>query len=233
MTGTDLSEEREGREVASVAIIDDHLLLSDALRAALVAEGFAVLVPALTHMDSLTAELRDAAPTVTLLDLDLGPVGSGEELIPVGIESGSRVLIVTATKDEAVVGRCLEAGAWGWVPKDSAVETLVEAVLLATDGKPIMDPSVRDGYIRVWRRRHEEDKKRRECFDALTRREGEVLWMLREGKSVERIAGESFVSEATVRSQVRAILNKLGVNSQLEAVAMATKTGWSPRRTFT
>jgi DNA-binding NarL/FixJ family response regulator len=64
-------------------------------------------------------------------------------------------------------------------------------------------------------------------FDWLSARESAVLAMLMDGQSVARISAAWFVSEATVRTQVRAILQKLGVNSQLEAVAVATRAGWS------
>jgi DNA-binding NarL/FixJ family response regulator len=64
-------------------------------------------------------------------------------------------------------------------------------------------------------------------FDWLTARESAVLAMLMDGQSVARISAAWYVSEATVRTQVRAVLQKLGVNSQLEAVALATRAGWS------
>ena len=66
----------------------------------------------------------------------------------------------------------------------------------------------------------------REPFDRLTSREQQVLHALADGRSVACIAEDWFVSEATVRSQVRGVLLKLGVSSQLEAVARATKAGW-------
>jgi DNA-binding NarL/FixJ family response regulator len=66
----------------------------------------------------------------------------------------------------------------------------------------------------------------REPFDRLTTREQQVLRALADGRSVTQIATEWFVSESTVRSQVRGVLTKLGAGSQLEAVAQALKAGW-------
>ena len=63
-------------------------------------------------------------------------------------------------------------------------------------------------------------------FESLSRREGEVLCLLMEGHSVAKIAESSFVSIGTVRTQVKAILRKLGVNSQAAAVALAYRSGW-------
>jgi DNA-binding NarL/FixJ family response regulator len=72
----------------------------------------------------------------------------------------------------------------------------------------------------------EHERAEREPFDRLTSREQQVLNALADGRSVACIAEDWFVSEATVRSQVRGVLLKLGVSSQLEAVARATKAGW-------
>jgi len=63
-------------------------------------------------------------------------------------------------------------------------------------------------------------------FESLSRREGEVLRLLMDGMSVNKIAETSFVSVGTVRTQVKAVLRKLGVSSQVAAVALAYKIGW-------
>ena len=65
-------------------------------------------------------------------------------------------------------------------------------------------------------------------FDGLTRSEQRVLGFLMDGRSAERIAGELVVSMSTVRTHVRSVLAKLGVNSQLGAVAAARSAGWEP-----
>ncbi len=69
-----------------------------------------------------------------------------------------------------------------------------------------------------------------DSFDHLSRREQEVLWALMHGVSAREIAKQSYVSLPTVRSQIRAVLCKLGVSSQLAAVALAYQRGWSPTR---
>lgn len=211
-----------------VVIIDDHPLLAASLAAALRAEGYEVEVPA--PGDYLPASLLAIAPEIALLDLDLGPYGSGEELLPALLATGCRVLIVSGTSDEAVVGRCLERGAVGWIPKTESPEQLLAAVLALAAGNEVLSDAERDRLLRVWRERREAESAVLAPFLRLSPREGVVLGLLMEGRSVDRIAESSFVSSDTVRTQVRAILIKLGVNSQLEAVAMATRVGWSPRR---
>lgn len=209
-----------------VLILEDHQLLSASLAAALQAEGYPVVAPDLADRPGLLAYITKERPRVALLDLDLGSFGSGEELLPSLVESGCRVLIVSANTDAAVTGRCLEAGAWGWVPKSASFEQLLDSILLAASGRPVLTEADRDRLLRSWRERRQAVAETFEPFWRLTSREAAVLEMLQAGKSVDRIASESFVSEATVRTQVRAILTKLGVNSQLEAVAKAARAGW-------
>lgn len=210
----------------SILILEDHQLLSASLAAALQADGYPVLAPDLSDRASLLDEIASRRPPVALLDLDLGSFGSGEEVLPYLVEAGSRVLIVSGNTDPAVIGRCVELGAWGWVPKSAPFDDLLGAILLAASGRPVLSESERDRLLRLWRERRLADEEALEPFRRLTTREAAVLELLQVGRSVERIAAESFVSEATVRTQVRAILSKLGVKSQLEAVAKASRAGW-------
>jgi DNA-binding NarL/FixJ family response regulator len=69
-----------------------------------------------------------------------------------------------------------------------------------------------------------------DSFEHLSRREQEVLWALMHGVSAREIAKQSYVALPTVRSQIRAVLSKLGVSSQLAAVALAYQCNWSPSR---
>jgi DNA-binding NarL/FixJ family response regulator len=217
------------KAVVRIAIIDDHRLLVAALAASLRAEGCEVDVPALG--EGLAERLLGSEPDVALLDLDLGASGSGEEVLPALLAGGCRVLVVSGTSDEAVVGRCLARGASGWLPKSASLEELLDAVLQLAAGKEVISQSERNRLLRVWRARRESEAETMAPFLRLSNREGAVLGLLMEGRSVERIAELSFVSVDTIRTQVRAIRTKLGVTSQLEAVAMATRAGWSPEAT--
>ena len=219
------STSESGPARVRVVIIDDHHLLAASLAAALRAEGCEVEVP--SPGGNLSASLLAIAPDVALLDLDLGPYGSGEELLPALLATGCRVLIVSGTSDEAVVGRCLARGAVGWISKTESPEQLLAAVLALAAGKEVLSDAERDRLLRVWRERREAESALLVPFLRLSPREGVVLGLLTEGRSVDRIAEASFVSSDTVRTQVRAILSKLGVNSQLEAVAMARRVGWT------
>jgi two-component system, NarL family, nitrate/nitrite response regulator NarL len=209
-----------GERATHVVVVDDHRLFGAALATALVAEGFSVTVPELTDLGDLGRVVLHEAPDVILLDLDLGSVGSGESLLGAFVGSGAAVLVVSGTTDEATIGRCLDRGAAGWMSKCAPFDELLESVRAVAAGgegprptRPV--PAAPRAGAAV------------SSFDWLTERESAVLAMLMEGQSVARISTASYVSEATVRTQVRAVLHKLGVNSQLEAVALATRAGWS------
>jgi DNA-binding NarL/FixJ family response regulator len=224
---TESTTDSERRSVC-IAIVEDHQLLSASLRAALLADGFSVVVPALSDRGAVAAELCRNEPAVALLDLDLGAIGSGEDFLPLLVDLGTRVLFVSGNTDEAVVGRCLHRGAWGWVSKSASFDVLLGSVLRAVAGEPAIEASERDRLMRAWREQRTATEEALAPMQRLSRREAAVLGMLQDGKSVERIASESFVAAATVRTQVRAILAKLEVNSQLEAVAKASRAGWRP-----
>jgi two-component system, NarL family, nitrate/nitrite response regulator NarL len=215
-----------GTPSVRVAIIDDHQLLVASLAASLRAEGYDVDVP--PFGEALPAWLLASGPDVALLDLDLGVHGNGEELLPALLVNGCRVLVVSGTSDQAVIGRCLARGAAGWLPKSASLEQLLANVLALAAGEEVLSASERDRLLRIWRERRETESTVRAPFLRLSPRERVVLGLLMEGRSVDRIAEMSFVSLETVRTQVRAIRTKLGVTSQLEAVAMASRAGWSP-----
>ena len=186
-----------------------------------------MVAPALTDLGDVAHVLSTTRPSVALLDLDLGPFGRGEELLPVLTGAGTRVLVVSGQRDEAVVGGCIHAGAYGAVPKTAGFDELLEAILATLAGQPVLSLQERERLVGAWRRRESDVAAALAPFEQLTRREAVVLGMLMEGKPVERIAGDSFVSVANVRIQVRSVLLKLGVNSQLEAVGKANRAGWS------
>ncbi|MGH7723502.1 MAG: response regulator [Candidatus Dormibacteria bacterium] len=210
-----------------VAIVDDHELLAQTLRAALTAEGLEVDVPVLTNPRSVLGQLRADPADVVLLDLHLGGFGRGEDLVAPLVATGARVIIVTGSSNQMQNARCIELGAHGIVDKTRPFEELLRVVLDAANLRAIISQQQRSrllGELRDHRRRVRE---RLAPFRALTPRESKVLAALCDGLSVQTIAARWFVSEATVRSQVRGVLSKLGVSSQIAAVAAAQKAAWS------
>lgn len=211
-----------------LVIVEDHALIARVLAETLRTGGVEVVVAVPTDPDRLLEFVEDAAPDLVLHDLDLGTAGDGTVLVRRLTAAGHRVLMVTGVTDPVRRGRCLEAGAIGIVDKACSFDDLVAAIERVLDGRPPMDPRVREEYLAALRQHREEQRQRLDPFAQLTRREAEVLGELVAGHSVTDIATTFTVSVTTVRSHVRAVLSKLGVRSQLAAVGMARDCGWRP-----
>lgn len=216
--------------MTSVLIVDDHELVSAALAGALRSHDLEArwVAPAALH-----DELSQTSDGLVLLDLDLGvdregtPM-DGTTLIPTLRRGGWRVLILTAARDEAHIAPAIAAGAVGWVNKSSPFEQLIHTVLLAARGQPILDEGERSRLGALAAGAARQDAALHERWARLTAREREVLDRLVAGKRASGIAAEFVVSLATVRTQIRSILAKLEVGSQLEAVALAKQRGRGP-----
>jgi DNA-binding NarL/FixJ family response regulator len=137
-----------------------------------------------------------------------------------------RVLVVSASTDVEQLARTVELGAVGVVAKNGPFTELLDSVVTAARGGEVMAPRVRLRLLDDARRRREQRRAALAPFGRLTERESEVLRELTRGRTVAAIARSAVVSEATVRSQVRAILTKLGVRTQLEAVVAAQDSNW-------
>jgi DNA-binding NarL/FixJ family response regulator len=166
---------------------------------------------------------------VVLLDLELGgEIGTSIPLIAPLEAFGAQVVMVTGVSDRVRLAECLEAGATGLINKSTPFADLVLAVQEVVELGTLVPPQQRHELLGELRRQRAADRDRLAPFERLTGREQQVLGALMEGKAAEKIAEEYFVSLATVRSQIRAILLKLDVNSQLAAVAMARQSEWEP-----
>jgi len=211
---------------ADVVMVEDHALLADSVSLALQVEGLDVVRAPLTSVEAVVEAVQAAAPCLVMLDLDLGEIGDGIALIPPFVALGCDVLVVTGDRNRARLGQALSAGAIGYVTKDQPFDVLVGTAQRACAGERVIDDNDRQDLLAELRRVRAELDRRRAPFEALTPREQDVLDHIADGKSVETIAAEFYVSTATVRTQVRGILTKLDVTSQIAAVAKARRAGW-------
>jgi DNA-binding NarL/FixJ family response regulator len=208
-----------------IVIVEDHRLLAETVGLALQVEGHDVVVAELENELSMLGSVVPDKDTLVLLDLDLGELGDATRFIPTLISAGAAVLIVTGVRDRVRLAATLEAGAIGYLPKDAPFDELLETIKRAAAGESVTDPNDRYQLLAELRDHRSIERQRHAPFDSLTNRERQVLIALAAGKSVESIASEWVVSTATVRTQVRGILTKLDVNSQLAAVAKARAAG--------
>jgi DNA-binding NarL/FixJ family response regulator len=209
---------------ATVVVVDDHELLATTLVMALTGRGIAAVR---LRPDAL-AGLRDQpAPLggVLLLDLDLGSGLDGAALVPDLRRAGWRVLLLTGSTDRVRIATAVAAGAAGHLAKSIAFDDLVTAVVHATEGRSLVPDGERARLRGLAESARAENAVLGERWDRLTSRERQIVDRIAAGLRPRAIAEEFVVSVATVRTQVRSILAKLEVNSQLEVAALARRRG--------
>ncbi|AHI00979.1 response regulator transcription factor [Kutzneria viridogrisea] len=200
-----------------ILIVDDHAVVATSLALALRSQGFdAIRCPVGSAAEVLSSARREQTG-LALVDLDLGNGLCGAELVGPLRTLGWRVLIVTGTEDRAAIAAAVVNGAVGWVCKSAPFPVLVDAVQAAAAGRTVLSAAERAELLRV----HQGASAVTELLGRLSGRERQVLDQLVAGHRAARIAQEFVVSVATVRAQIRSILSKLEVRSQLEAVALA------------
>jgi two-component system nitrate/nitrite response regulator NarL len=215
-----------------VAIADDHVLFAECLEVALtVADYDCRLIPVAsgpgTSMALLSSILRVGAGVV-IVDIDLATGRGGEGLIEPIAASGAAVVVVTADPDRSRWGECLLRGARTVVPKSSPLSAVTSAIRRIDRQTPAMAPEQRQELLRAYHQERSQRSMLRARLARLSTREGEILGHLMAGRTVAEIARACFVSEATVRTQVRSILTKLEVSSQIAAVGLAYTADWRP-----
>lgn len=212
----------------AVLIVDDHPLVAVALTTALRERDIDArrLDPA--DADGRAVALRRTRSGLVVLDLDLGPgpdgaLLDGVDLVPALRAAGWSVLLLTGSRDRTRIAAAVAAGALGWVAKDLPFDEITTMVAAAAQGAPVFDPGRRAALVAEHHAAQSARSDLDRRWNRLTPRERQILDCLVEGKRVADVAREYVVSPATVRTQVRSILAKLEVSSQLEAVALARR----------
>lgn len=212
-----------------VIMIEDHELLAQSLQLTLKAEDVDVVRVWSSDRQDLLTQAAAQAPGVLLLDFDLGDdIGVSFGLIEPLRAAGLDVVMLTGERNPLVLAQCLEEGAVGIINKSVSFDELVSQVHRAVRGEDLMTRHEREELLSQMRLHRAERDQQLRPFQDLTAREAEVLGELMQGKAADTIAEESVVSVATIRTQIRSILGKLGVNSQLAAVARAQQARWEP-----
>jgi DNA-binding NarL/FixJ family response regulator len=197
-------------------IVDDHPIVRGGIRGMFNGDPrFEVLGEAANGAQAVDLA-RALGPDVILMDLRM-PAMDGvtaiKELVRVGVTA--RVLVLTTYDTDRDVLPAIEAGATGYLLKDTGRDELVHAVRMAARGEAVLSPSVATrllGQVRT-------------PVDALSARELEVLKLIADGATNREAAAKLFISEATVKSHMLHIYTKLGVNDRAAAVAEAFRRG--------
>lgn len=195
-------------------LADDQALVRGALSALLGLEPDLEVVAEVGSGDAVLPAVLEHRPDVALLDVEM----PGQDGISATAElraraPGTRVLIVTTFGRPGYLRRALQAGAAGFVVKDTPATELAEAVRRVHAGLRVVDPALATDSLIAGE-------------SPLTARETEVLLAARDGSPVASIARKLFLSEGTVRNHLSAAIGKTGATNRAEAVLTAEGNGW-------
>jgi DNA-binding NarL/FixJ family response regulator len=201
-----------------VLIVDDHALVREGLRLILGPDaGFQVVGEARDGEEAI-ARAREADPDVVLMDVLLpGMTGIQATRVLRAEMPEVRVVILTGVEDDAVARDAIEAGAVAYVLKEATGEEFRRSLRAAASGQVQLPPQV---AARLLGRPPSPA-----VFDSLTAREREVLAKIAQGCSNKEIAREMGISHHTVKTYVRRVLDKLGVESRTQAAVRALTEG--------
>lgn len=207
-------------EKVRVVVGDDHPLFRDGLVRALTSSGAVDVVAEAEDGDAALALIRTHLPQVALLDYRMpGMDGAKVAAVVRRDDLPTRVLLLSAHDEPAIVFEALAEGAAGFLHKESTKAEIVEGVLDCAKGQDVVSPALAAGLAGEIRRRNEAPG------PVLSRREREVLSHIAQGHSVPAIAAELFLAPSTVKTHVQRLYEKLGVGDRAAAVAAAMRQG--------
>jgi DNA-binding NarL/FixJ family response regulator len=207
-----------------LAVVDDHALFRAGLISLLGEMAEFQVVGEASNGQAALELVRRTRPDVLLLDVNM-PGLSGVDVVR-ALRSSSqqdqcRVIMLTISKSEEDLLGAISAGADGYLLKNAEPDELRRAITLVYQGMSVLSPQVTRQVLRAAMT----SELNRAAESGLSSREMEVLECLSQGKTTTQIAGELFISENTVKTHVRHILEKLEASNRAEAVSKATLMG--------
>ena len=199
---------------------DDHPLYREGVARGLSASGRVIVVAQAENGREALDAIREHLPDVAVIDYRL-PELDGSQIANAVTRDGlpTRVLILSAFSDSALVYRAIEQGAAGYLPKEARQVEILDAVLACARGETVVPPALATGLAAELRRHAAGNG------PLLTERESQVLTLMAEGKSVPAIADELVIGATTVKTHVGHLYEKLGVSDRAAAVAEAMRRG--------
>lgn len=203
--------------VIRLLIVDDHPVVREGLRGMLESDPGIEIVGEAGSGDEAVIRAGESRPDVILMDLRM-PGGDGVSATTriLANHPESRVIVLTTYETDQDIVRAVEAGAAGYLLKDTSRSNLLMAIASAVRGETVLSPSVATKLV---------TRMRAPMPDSLSRRETEVLSLVARGLTNAEIGKALFISETTVKTHLLRVFGKLGVSDRTAAVTTALDRG--------
>jgi DNA-binding NarL/FixJ family response regulator len=208
-----------------ILLADDHTVVRQGLRKVLEERSDWEVVAEAGDGREAVRHAEELKPDVAIIDIAMPLLNGIEATRQVVKRSPStRILVLTMHSDEAYVNQILQAGATGYLLKDSADVDLIKAVSAVSKGKSFFSPAVarlmKDDYVRALADRGVTDR-----YETLSEREREIFQLIAEGKANKEMAALLSISPSTVETHRARIMEKLDLHSAAEIVLYAVRRG--------
>lgn len=201
------------QETLKVLLIDDHPLMRRGIKQLVeLDDNFEVIADVGSGAEGISVALQ-TSPDLIILDLNMKGLSGLDTLKGLRAEGvDARIVILTVSDAKNDIFALVDAGADGYLLKDTEPDTLLEQLKAIAQGEVILSDSIKNLLVE---REHRQDP-----MDSLTEREMDVLRLIATGLSNKQIAGQLFISEETVKVHIRNLLRKLNVHSRVAATVL-------------
>jgi two-component system, NarL family, nitrate/nitrite response regulator NarL len=206
--------------LVTVVVVDDHPFFRDGVARGLSLSGRIQVVGEAEDGRQALEIIAREKPEVALVDYQMPDMDGIAVVHAITRDSlPTRVLLLSALTDSAIVFRALEEGAAGYLAKDSTRSEIVDAVMRVSKGEVVVPPALTVGLVEQIRLRSQSDGL------VLSEREQQIVQGFARGLSIPQLAAELFIGTSTVKTYAQRLYEKLGVSDRAAAVAEAMRRG--------
>jgi len=200
-----------------IMIADDYEIIREGIKRVLEFEDNIKVVAESVDGNDVINQVKILKPDVLLLDMSM-PGHSGLEILKLlrGENLEIKIIILTIERGADIINAAIEAGADGYVVKESTTAEIVEAINTVYEGKKYLDKSLMGLMFNKYNQQNKES-----VFDELSERELEITYWISKGYSNKEIAGELYLSEKTIKNNLTRIFKKLEVKDRVHAAVLA------------
>lgn len=209
-----------------VVIVDDQPLARSGLRSIIESEPDMTVVGEAANGAEGVSLITTSRPDVAIMDLRmpiLDGIAATAQVVADALDT--QILVITTFDDDELVYQALQAGASGFLLKDSTPQQMIGAIRTVCQGHAILAPEITRAVIARYAATREPRRNSGAALDSLTERESEIVVLVAQGLSNREIGHRLFVSEGTVKTHVSNVLTKTGAHSRVQIVALAYESG--------